>query len=379
MDPIIILGSGLGGYSLAREFRKLDPATPLMIVTRDDGCVYSKPMLSNALASGKTPIELATAVADKASQDLKVTVLANSEVTAIDPEAKEIRLADGTYRYQSLILALGAEPVRLQLGGDAAQAVHSVNDLDDYKRFHGELKPGSEIAIIGGGLIGCEFANDLAAAGFTVTVIAPGEYPMQALLPKQAGIELQRALSSLGVSWMLRRTAVAVHHDGEQLRLELDNGHTLTAHVVLSAVGLRPRTTLAAAAGVAINRGIVVDQFLRTSQPDIYALGDCMEIEGKVMPYVMPIMHSARALAKTLAGQITPVEFPHMPVAVKTPCYPIIVQPAPKEVQAHWITMESDNGLQLWQIDENGKLHGFALTGAKTRQRMAMLAKLEQA
>ena len=177
---------------------------------------------------------------------------------------------------------------------------------------------------------------------------------------------------------MLGRSAVAVHREGERLRLELDDGNTLTADVVLSAIGRRPRTTLAAAAGLAVNRGIVVDQFLRTSQPDIYALGDCMEIEGKVIPYVMPIMHSARALAKTLSGEITPVEFPYMPVAVKTPCYPIIVQPAPTKVQAHWITMESDNGLQLWQIDESGKLHGFALTGAKTRQRMAMLAKLEQ-
>ena len=127
------------------------------------------------------------------------------------------------------------------------------------------------------------------------------------------------------------------------------------------------------------SRGIVVDGNLRTSDPDIYALGDCAEIEGRVMPFVLPIMHAARALAKTLAGTATPVSFPCMPVAVKTAIYPIVVQPAPAGVNAGWVAMEADNGFQLWQIDHSGKLHGFVLTGVKTRQRTAMLAKLEQA
>lgn len=378
MDPIIILGSGLAGYTLAREFRKLDSASPVVMITRDDGCVYSKPMLSNAFAAGKTPLNLATATADKAAQDMNITILPGVEVTGIDTSAKEVQTTSGHYRYRALVFAVGAEPIRVPLDDDA-DAIYSVNDLADYARFRSALEPGIHVAILGSGLIGCEFANDLAAAGFGITVIGPAEYPLQPLIPRQAGEELQQALMQIGVQWHLGRTATSVTRSGGSIELALDDGSIVIADVVLSAIGLRPRIGLAQAAGIQTNRGIIVDSHLRTNAPDIYALGDCAEIEGRVMPYVMPIMHGARALAKTLADASTAAVFPFMPVAIKTTIYPIIAQPAPVGIATNWVTMESDNGLQLWQIDENGKLLGFALTGAKTRQRMAMLAKLEQA
>lgn len=378
MLPIVILGSGLAGYTLAREFRKLDAASPLLIVTRDDGSVYSKPMLSNALSSGKTPADLASATADKAAADLNATILANTTVTAIHPETQEIQTSAGTFAYRALVLALGADPIRPALGGDAAGGVFSVNDLADYARFRAALKPEYNVAILGSGLIGCEFANDLANAGFAVTVIGPATYPLQPLLPEQAGRELQQALTSIGVQWHFGRTATFAARKGTGIALALDDGSSLTADVMLSAIGLRPRTGLANAAGIAVKRGIVTDSHLRTSAPNVYALGDCAEIEGRVMPFVMPIMHAARALARTLAGQPTAVSFPCMPISVKTPAYPIVVQPAAAGLDASWIAMESDNGLQLWQIDPQGKMLGFALTGAKMRQRTAMLAKLDQ-
>ncbi|HEY3327033.1 MAG TPA: FAD-dependent oxidoreductase [Novimethylophilus sp.] len=379
MEPIIILGSGLAGYTLAREFRKLDAAAPLTIITRDDGSVYSKPMLSNAFAAGKTPAQLATATAEKAALDLNANVLPHAEVIAIDTAAKKVQTTAGNYRYRALVFAIGADPIRPPLGGDAAADVYSVNDLADYARFRAALEPGSEVAILGSGLIGCEFANDLAAAGFAVTVIGPAEYPLQPLIPRLAGDALQQALKQIGVQWRLGRTAVSAARNGKKIELRLDDGSNVSADVVLSAIGLRPRTGLAQATGIAVNRGIVVDGSLRTNDPDIYALGDCAEIEGRVMPFVMPIMHAARALAKTLAGTPATVSFPFMPVAVKTTIYPIVVQPAPAGVDASWVAMEADNGFQLWQIDHSGKLHGFVLTGVKTRQRAAMLAKLEQA
>ncbi len=379
MNPVIILGSGLAGYTLAREFRKLDASSPLMIITRDDGSVYSKPMLSNALAAGKSAGELATATPQKAAQDLNATVLTGVEVSAVDAATQTVRTSQGDYRYRSLIFALGAEPIRPALEGNGVDAVYSVNDLRDYARFRAALKPGCSVAILGSGLIGCEFANDLAATGYKVTIIGPAEYPLQPLVPRPAGSELQQALNQLGVQWRLRRLATAAQRKNDGVALRLDDGSAVQAEVVLSAIGLRPRTALAQAAGVAVNRGIVVDAALRTNLDNIYALGDCAEIEGKVMPYVMPIMHAARALAKTLAGAPASVAFPFMPVAVKTPAYPLIVQPGPAGIEANWVTMEADNGLQLWQMDSAGKLCGFVLSGSKTRQRAAMLTKLEQA
>jgi rubredoxin---NAD+ reductase len=376
--PIIILGSGLAGYTLAREFRKLDAKTPLTIVTRDNGCVYSKPMLSNALSSGKAAADLPSASADKAALDLQATILAGTEVTALDTATKMLQTSRGELRYRALVFAVGAEPIRPALTGDAQDAVFSVNDLSGYARFRAALKPGAHVAILGSGLIGCEFANDLASAGFAVTVIGPSAYPLQPLAPQVVGETLQSALASVGVNWRLGRTATMVSRQAGRIALTLDDASSIVADVVLSAIGLRPCTVLAQAAGIVVNRGIATDSQLHTSAADVYALGDCAEIDGCVMPYVMPIMHAARALAKTLAGQATSVVFPLMPVAVKTPACPIVIQPAPMGSETQWVTMESDNGLQLWQLDRDGKMLGFALTGAKTRQRAAMLARLEQ-
>ena len=378
MNPLIVVGSGLAGYTLIREFRKLDAQTPITLITADDGNVYSKPMLSNALTSGKDPASLVSASAEKAAVDLNITLLKHTEVLSIDPSAHQLQTRQGTLAYRSLVLALGAKPIRPPLDGDAADHVLSVNDLADYDKFRTQLKPGQQVAIIGTGLIGCEFANDLANAGYAPTVIGPSEYPMQPLIPAQAGLELKQALEGIGVQWQLGVTVTAANTDHGRIRLGLSDGRELIVDTVLSAVGLRARTDLAKSAGIAVNRGIVTDALLKTNQPDIYALGDCAEIEGRVMLYVMPLMQSARALAKTLAGEATAVRFPLMPVAIKTPAYPIIVQPAAPGVEAQWVAMESDNGLQLWQMSPEGKMLGFALTGAKTRQRGAMLAKMEQ-
>src|SRR5262249_60169848 len=121
----------------------------------------------------------------------------------------------------------------------------------------------------------------------------------------------------------------ALNENGDGIDIALDNGTMLTADVVLSAIGLRPNFALAQAAGLTVNCGIVVDRSLQTSAPDIYALGDCAEVEGLVLPFIMPITHAARALAATLAGKPTPLAHPPMPGLVKTHACPTIVPPPP--------------------------------------------------
>lgn len=378
MQPIIIVGSGLAGYTLAREFRKLDTATPLIMISRDDGAVYSKPMLSNAYTSNKTPESLVSASAEKAAVDLNVTVLAHCEVLSIDVAKKTIATTQGALQYRDLVLALGADPIRPPLTGDAVESVLSVNDLTDYSRFRAVAEGKKSVAIIGTGLIGCEFANDLAGAGFQVDVIGPSSYPLQALIPAVAGNALQVALNN--VNWHFGRTVTAASHAGNhaenKISLTLSDGSSVNADVVLSAVGLRSRVDLAKAAGLKVNRGICVDDKLQTSNANIYALGDCAEISGKVMLFILPLMQSARALAQTLAGNATPAIFPHMPVAIKTTVYPMMVLPAPADVETNWVTEASDDGLQIAQLDAQGQLQGFVLTAGKTKQRMAMLARM---
>lgn len=378
MQPIIIIGSGLAGYTLARELRKLDKATPLLLITRDDGNVYSKPMLSNAFSAGKTPESLVSAPAQKVADDLGLQIVANTAVLSIDRKNKLIETSAGDFPYSKLVLALGADPIKPALAGDAADAIFSINDLSDYTRFRAAITHAKTIAIIGTGLIGCEFANDLASGGFNIHVLGLTTQPLQPLVPTEAGAQLQHALEKMGVIWHMGVTTTAANFRQNGITLSLNDGTALQADVVLSAIGLRPRTVLANAAGIAVNRGIVVDNYLRSSDGNIYALGDCAEISGRVLPFVMPIMYAARALAQTLTGTATAVEFPHMPVAIKTPAYPMVVQPAPMGMKTTWVIKESDDGLQIWQVDHAGVMQGFVLTGTKTKQRTVMLGQLEK-
>ena len=336
MNPIVIAGTGLAGYTLARELRKLDSETPLVIITADDGRFYSKPNLSNAFKNGKTPEALAMSSAEQMAAQLNAEIRGCTRITAIDSASRRIRTDSFELEYRKLVLALGADPIRLAFEGDAADAVLSVNDLDDYTQFRTALERGRRVAIIGAGLIGCEFANDLINAGFEVDIIDPSPMPLGRLLPQDSGAQLVEHLKARGVRWHLGRGAVAVDHKDMALSLTLDDGTVLAADVVLSAIGLRPRTQLAAAAGLTVKRGIVVDRRLQTSAPDIYALGDCAEVNGLVLPFVMPIMHAARALARTLAGDETAVIYPPMPVVVKTPDYPLVVSPPPLDADGEW-------------------------------------------
>ncbi|HTD91110.1 MAG TPA: FAD-dependent oxidoreductase, partial [Burkholderiales bacterium] len=275
-----------------------------------------------------------------------------------------------------LVLALGAQQIRLPIVGDAADTIVTVNDLGDYGRFHALLDDKKNIVIIGAGLIGSEFANDLVVAGHHVDVIDIAAQPLGRLLPPAGGALLRQKLAALGVVWHFGVGTKSIDHDGGALRVTLDSGETLQADVVLSAVGLKPRTDLALAAGLTVNRGIVVNRHLQTSDADIYALGDCMEIEGLVMPFVMPIMHAARALGATLGGKPTQVSFPAMPVLVKTPACPTIVSPPALAAVGVWTIEQTPDGIKSLFVDASGKLLGFALHGAATAERAKLALQL---
>ena len=205
-DPVVIVGSGLAGYTVAREFRKLDKLTPLVVLSRDAAGFYSKPMLSNALAGQKTAATLVMKPAEKMAAELAALVRGGISVLRIDTATQQIELAGGeTLAYRDLVLALGADPIRLPLQGDAAEAVLSVNDLDDYARFAERLEGVTRVAILGAGLIGCEFANDLLARGIAPTVIDVADRPLSRLLPEAASLMLRERLDGRRRAVPLRR------------------------------------------------------------------------------------------------------------------------------------------------------------------------------
>lgn len=370
--PIVIVGTGLSGYTLAKEIRKQDKDTPIIMVTADDGFSYSKPMLSTGFTKGKEADELAQASSDAMVEQLNLELRTYTTVTGIDPNAHELVLGDERLGYGKLVLAWGADVIRLSIAGDGQEHVFSINDLMDYRAFREALQGRKRVAIMGAGLIGCEFANDLRNGDYDVDVIAPSDTLMPGLLPPPAAEAVRGGLEGLGVRFHLETVVEHIAAKGDGVKLTLGNGEQLDADLVISAVGLRPRTELAAAAGLETSRGIVVNRALETSAPDIYALGDCAEVDGHVLLYVLPLMACARALAKTLTGERTEVKYGTMPVMVKTPCCPTAVCPPPSDAVGSWDVAAEGQDVRALFRSESGEVLGFAVTGRYAVEKQAL-------
>jgi rubredoxin-NAD+ reductase len=374
--PVVIVGTGLAGYNLAREFRRLDSQTPLLLISADDGRSYSKPMLSTGFAKGQDADALVMVEAGAMAVQLDAQVRTHTRVTGVDPAQRRLWLGEEAVDYRDLVLALGADCIRVPVAGDASEAIYSVNDLEDYARFRAAAVGQQRVLILGAGLIGCEFANDLSLGGYQVEMVAPCEQVMPTLLHPAAASALQAGLESLDVRLRLGPTLVSLNHTKNGLEALLSDGTRIACDLVLSAVGLRARTTLAAAAGLAVNRGIVVDRHLRASQPNIYALGDCAEVGGLNLMYVMPLMASVRALGKTLAGQPSEVRYGPMPIMVKTPVCPLVLSPVPTGRHGEWQVEGAGADIRALCRDAQGELLGYALTGAEVQGRLALNRQL---
>ncbi|WP_162634819.1 FAD-dependent oxidoreductase [Pseudomonas putida] len=380
-DPVIILGSGLAGYTVARELRKLDTRVPIMIVTRDGGEFYSKPALSNAFQTGRLPDQLITSSAEQMAAQLQAQIKTHTSIERIDTDAQQVYIDGQPHPYSALVLALGADARRPALQGDGVDAIITVNDLADYRSFRQQIGVESRIAILGAGLIGCEFANDLRHAGHDVWVTDRATWPLSRLLPVEAGEEMANALQSIGVRLELGNAPVAVQRIGERLHLQMADGQALEVDYVLCAIGLEPRVDLARAAGISVSSGIITDACLRASASNVYALGDCAQVHDLVLPYVMPIMLQARALARTLAGQPTPVAYPAMPVTIKTSVLPTIVA-SPMDSEGLWSTERvgrCDKGIanvKSLYYDQQQRMSGFVLMGAATQEKSELLKTL---
>ncbi|WP_180173277.1 NAD(P)/FAD-dependent oxidoreductase [Acinetobacter sp. YH12029] len=382
MHPIVIIGSGMAGYAVAREFRKLNTELELIMICADDAINYAKPTLSNALVGNKTPEQIPLGDAEKMSAQLNMQIINKSWVKSIDAAKHELTIESQngtqTQLYSKLVLAVGANPIRLAISGDGSEDIHVVNNLDHYKAFRKQLaaREDKRVVILGAGLIGCEFANDLQNTGAKVSVVDLAPQPLGRLLPSHVAAKFQSNLEETGIQFVLGTTVDKVSRiENGDYQVSLANGQSLVADVVLSAIGLQPEINLAKQAGIHTSRGILTNKGLETNLADIYAVGDCAEVNGTLLPYVMPIMQQARALAKTLNGEHTAVHYPAMPVAVKTPAAPLTVLPAPIDVETQWETEELEDGMIARAIDQDGVLRGFVLLGATAGKQRLTLTK----
>lgn len=374
--PVVIIGTGLAGYNVAREFRKLDSETPLLLITADDGRSYSKPMLSTGFGKNKEADGLSMAEPGAMAEQLKAEVRTHTRVSGIDPGHQRLWIGEEAVAYRDLVLAWGAETVRVPVEGDAAELIFPINDLEDYARFRAAAAGKRRVLILGAGLIGCEFANDLILGGYEIDLVAPCEQVMPTLLHPTAAAAVQAGLEGLGARFHLGPVLNRLQRCADGLQAHLSDGEVILCDLVVSAIGLRPRIDLAAAAGLQVNRGIMVDRHLQTSHTHIYALGDCAEVDGLNLLYVMPLMSGARALAQTLAGNATAVSYGPMPITVKTPVCPLVVSPPPRGTEGVWNVEGQGADIKALCRDASGRLLGYALTGSAVMEKLALNKEL---
>ena len=230
--------------------------------------------------------------------------------------------------------------------------------------------------IVGAGLIGSELAMDFTRAGKAVTLVDNTASILATLLPPEVSSRLQHRLTEMGVHLLLNSQLLTLEQTASGIRATFDRDRHIEVDAVIAATGLRPETALARSAGVEVNRGIVVDNTLRTSKPDIYALGDCAEIDGQLMPFLQPIQLSAMTLAKNLLGSHAPLKLPAMLIKVKTPALPLHLAGETRRSDLNWQITTEAQGMVAKGMDAEGQLRAFVVSEDKMKEAFSLLKAL---
>lgn len=366
MKPIVIIGSGHGGLTTAREIRQLDKNVEIIIISKEQVCAYYKPNLSKALAMKKSVDQLVMKTADRLENDLDVITYSYTNVAHIDTKENELCVMglEGEQKigYSSLVLAMGASPNNLPIIGDAKDEIVTVNSLDDYVVFREKIKNNTRVLIIGAGFVGCELASDLVSSQYHVDIVDLSQWPMQRMVPKEIGDAIPSSFPNGSSKWHMNTSVVKVSKSDDAIDVELSNGKKVSVDVVVSAAGLSPNCDLAFESGIKVCGGIGVDEYLRTNIENVYAIGDCAEINGNYLPFISPATHSAKALAKTILGNSTKLQIPGLDVAIKISTCPIVVSPSLKKT-GRWVTTGKEGNFISRFIADDGGILGFAISG----------------
>jgi len=268
---IVIVGGGAAGFAAAEMLRRCNYQGAISILSEDTVPPVDRPNLSKDYLAGNAPEDWLPLRPDGYYAENGIHLQLKARVAAIDPRAKEVVLAAGEkIGYDRLLLATGAEPVRLSIPGAGQPHVHVLRTLADCQGIIAAAAEAKRAVVLGASFIGLEVAASLRARGIEVHVVAPEARPMQRLLGPEVGDLVRSLHSEHGVSFHLEDTATAI----ETKRVELKSGGKLEADLVIAGVGVRPRLQLAEQAGIAVDRGVLVDSYLETRAPGVFAAGD---------------------------------------------------------------------------------------------------------
>ena len=268
---VVIVGGGAAGGAAAEMLRREGYDGPVTLIGADDFLPYDRPNLSKDYLAGSAPEEWIPLRPPEFYREQKIDTFTNTSVTAIDPQGRKITLSDGrSLDYGALLLATGAEPVRLAIPGGDLSHVCYLRTLADSRRIIDKAKSAKRVVVIGASFIGLEVAWSLRERKLEVAVVGKGSLPLEKVLGHELGSLVRETHESNGVKFHLGRTPAAI----QDRHVELDDGTKLECDLVVIGVGVRPNTALAEQAGIATDNGVLVNEFMETNVPGIFAAGD---------------------------------------------------------------------------------------------------------
>jgi len=305
---VVIVGNGVAGTIAAKTLRELDSQVEVVIFAEENYPYYPRPNLIEFI-SGQRPLEKMFAFPEDWHKRQRIEVFLGAAVNRLDLEQKEVELISGQKeKFDALLLACGASAGMPPLKGADLKGVFTLRTLDDAQKILNYLAQRNKVVVIGGGLLGLEISRGLKLRGAEVTVI---EF-FDRLLPRQLDFPgarlLQKQIEAFGLRVLTNKATEEIFGPEEVRGVRLKSGEIIEAEMVIVAAGIKPNLSLAAAAGIKINKGVLVDDYLRTSSPEVYAAGDLVEHRGRVYGIIPAAFDQARAAAYNILGQPKPYE-----------------------------------------------------------------------
>ncbi len=374
---IVIIGSGFAARQLVKNIRKLDVNVPVALIAADSIDEYNKPDLSHVISQSQRADDLTRQTAGEFAEQFNLRLFPWAWVTDIDAAAHVVKAGERSWPYDKLVLATGASAFVPPVEG--RELMLTLNSQREYRACETALRDAQRVMIVGSGLIGTELAMDFCRAGKAVTLIDQAASILPTLMPPEVSSRLQHRLTDMGVQLLLKSQLQRLEKTAGGIRVQLDRSRSVEVDAVVAATGLRAETALAQRAGAATHRGVKVDSYLQTTQPDIYALGDCAEINDSVLPFLQPIQLSAMYLAKNLLGARVPLKLPAMLVKVKTPELPLQLAGESGRRDLRWQMETSAAGMVAQGFNEEGQLCAFAISEDRMKEAFTLLKQLPPA